>query len=92
MAVAFDPPEGAHEYVYGVVPPVAVTVALPVLAPLHKTSVKDEMEVLIPDEFATVTAAFTLHPFESKTVTVYVPALILLIVAVVPPVGLHKYV
>ena len=33
VAFKFDPPEGDHEYVYGVIPPVAVTVALPLLLP-----------------------------------------------------------
>jgi hypothetical protein len=48
------------------VPPLALTVALPVLAPLHKTSVTLEIDVVMPDEFATVTAALALHPLASK--------------------------
>jgi hypothetical protein len=39
VADAPVPPEGAHEYVYVPVPPVAVTDALPVAPPLHKTFV-----------------------------------------------------
>ena len=38
-AVADDPPEGAQAYVYGAVPPVADTVAAPLLLPLQVTLV-----------------------------------------------------
>jgi hypothetical protein len=37
VAVAAVPPDGAHAYVYAPVPPVTVTVAEPLVPPLHAT-------------------------------------------------------
>lgn len=42
-AVADVPPEGLHEYVYGDVPPEAVTVPLPLLPPLQLAFTVEEM-------------------------------------------------
>ena len=41
VAVAAVPPDGDHEYVYGEVPPVADTVAEPLLPPLHAIFIWD---------------------------------------------------
>ena len=43
VPVALVPPIGVHAYVYGLVPPPPVTVALPLLPPLHNTLVDAPM-------------------------------------------------
>ena len=43
MAEVVAPP-AAHEYVYGMFPPVGATVAVPLLAPLHVIEVEDPLE------------------------------------------------
>ena len=63
------PPDGAHEYVYGDTPPPAVTVALPVLPPLHNTGV-DVALAVSNGGCVMVTVAMAVHPFASVTVQV----------------------
>ena len=71
VAVALVPPDGAHEYVNGPVPPVIVTVADPFPPPLHDTLVTDPMEGVPPAALETVTDAVAVQPFASVTVTTY---------------------
>jgi hypothetical protein len=70
VAVALVPPLGAHEYVYGTVPPPAVTVAPPVAPPLHLTLVVELIEAVRTVGCVIVTAAVAVQPFLSVTVTV----------------------
>jgi hypothetical protein len=68
--VALDPfpPLGDHAYVYGVVPPVGVTVAEPVLPP--KQSTGDELaEVVSTGGCVITTEEVDVHPLRSVTVT-----------------------
>jgi hypothetical protein len=70
FAVAPELPEGDHAYVYGVVPPDGVTVALPLFPPLQDTFVLEEIladKVLISLTFA---VAVFVQLFASVTVTV----------------------
>ena len=69
-----------HEYEYGPVPPEAVAVALPV-PPLQST-LTCVVLTLRTVGCVIVTEAVFMHPFESVTVTVYVPAPRLFAVAV----------
>ena len=84
MADAVVDPED-HAYEYGVVPPVALADALPLLPPLQLTfevtlalATRGVGCVMVMDEVL-------VQPFASVTVTVYVPALALLSDAVVSP-------
>jgi hypothetical protein len=73
-----------HENKYGRVPPEAVTVALPVDWPKHNTSVW--LVIATTNGLAgsvIVALAVAVQPRESVTVTIYVPADRLLMVAVV---------
>jgi hypothetical protein len=58
-----------QEYVKGAVPPVAVTVAEPVLFPEQKTSVWAVIIALIPAGSVIVIGLEIPHPFASVTVT-----------------------
>jgi hypothetical protein len=74
--------------VYPEVPPEAVTAAEPVLPP--KQSTGDEVAVAVSAVgCVTVVIAVAVHPFASVTVTVYVPAVSELALALVPPVGVQ---
>jgi hypothetical protein len=63
---------GDQVYVNVPVPPLAVTVIEPLLAPLQLASVFVEV-ALGPDDVPIVTLAVAEHKFASLTVTVYVP-------------------
>ena len=63
-----------HKYVYGEVPPPAVTVAEPVAAELHKTSVWAVIEADNTAGSVIVAELVFVQPLLSVTVTVYVPA------------------
>ena len=64
-----------HEYVYGDVPPLAVTVADPLVPPKQLTFVLEEIKVdKAADGSVMVTVAVVLQLLSSVTVTVYVPA------------------
>ena len=56
---------------YGALPPVGFTVAVPVLPPLHKTAVEDEVSVAATFT-VTVTVAVPVQPLAFVPVTVYV--------------------
>lgn len=88
LAVAPVPPDGAHEYVYGAVPPEATTVALPVHNPLHKTFTCDPV-VVNAGGCVIVNDRVVVQPFASVMVHVYVPAHLPVVVADVPPLGAH---
>jgi hypothetical protein len=92
FAVAPVPPDGAHAYVYGAVPPATVTVAEPLLPPKQVTFVEAEMLAVGPPELGTFAIAVVVHPRESVTVTVYEPASNPDAVVPVPPEGAHEYV
>jgi hypothetical protein len=79
-----------HKYEYPAVPFDANEVADPVEAPLHNTFVVDGIDNA--NKLGCVIVAFddAVHPLASVAVTVYVPAVRLLIVADVDPV-FHKY-
>jgi hypothetical protein len=68
-AVSPVPPEGAHEYVYGEVPPFAVTVAVAVEPPKHVTSVLTVVAASTGG-CVIVTLVVTIQPTLSVTVTV----------------------
>ena len=89
VALAPVPPEGAHAYVYVPVPPVAVTVALPVAAPLHRIFVCAGVNE-IAGGCVIVAVAVATQPFASVMVTVYEPAARPVAVAAVPPDGAHE--
>jgi hypothetical protein len=82
-------PPGLHVYVSVPVPPLPVAVVVPVLPPKQVTGV----DVALAE---TAVAGCVIAPLAvavqlpSVTVTVYVPAALFEIVAVVPPPGLHK--
>jgi hypothetical protein len=75
-----------HEYVYGAVPPVADTVAVPSADPKHVASVLLQVGSNGADGPPTVALHVVEHPLASVTVTLYVPALRPLMPAVVAPV------
>jgi len=58
-----------HKYVYGAVPPVAVTLAEPSEPPLHRTSVPEHVATG-PFKLFTVLSQVAIHPFASVTVAV----------------------
>jgi hypothetical protein len=82
-------PPGLHKYWYGGFPPVAETVAVPLLA-IHGISVT-VTETEAPPILLRLAELVAVHPELSVTVTAYVPVPRLLMVAVVAPPGLHKY-
>jgi hypothetical protein len=59
------PPVGDQEYVYGVVPPEAATVADPLLPPKHPTFTVAVMVAVGADAFGIVTVAVPVQPFAS---------------------------
>jgi hypothetical protein len=69
VVVAAVPPEGAHEYVYGAVPPEATTVAEPVHWPLQRMFTCEPV-VVIAGGCVIVYVLVIVHPFASVTVTV----------------------
>ena len=79
-----------HKYEYPAVPFAANAVALPVAPPLHNTFVVDGIDSVNKLGCVIVAVVDVVHPFASVAVTVYVPAVRLLIVAAVDPV-FHKY-
>ena len=87
VAVALVCPPGAHAYVYGVVPPPAVAVALPLLLPQEAGIV--EVLTVNTAGWVIVAEAVFVQLFASVTVTVYVPALKPVAVAFVPPLGVQ---
>ena len=68
-AVAEVPPEGDHAYVYDGVPPLAVTVAVPLAAPKQETFVCD-VAAVIAEGCVIVNENADEHPFASVTVQV----------------------
>jgi predicted RNA methylase len=78
-----------QRYEYPAVPFDATEVAEPVEAPLHKTFIVDGIDTVNKPGCVIVAFVDVVHPLASVTVTVYVPAVRLLIVAVVDPV-FHK--
>ena len=70
VPIAFVPPVGAHDYVYGAVPPVALAVAVPVEPPLHSTPVLPVILAVTAEGCVTVTVAVSVHPLWSVTTTV----------------------
>jgi hypothetical protein len=84
-----EPP--VHKYVYGVTPPEGITVACPLQTPLQVTG---NAAAVISSALGCVmvTVAVTEQPVASVTVTVYGPAVKLVPVAALPPVGAHEYV
>ena len=69
VAVAAAPPEGDHEYPYPEVPPLAVTVAVPLQAALQLTLVCTAVAES-GDGSVMVTGAVVTHPLISVTVQV----------------------
>jgi hypothetical protein len=78
-----------HKYVYPAVPFDANAVALPVAPKLHNTFVVDGIDTANKLGCVIVAVVDVVHPFASVAVTVYVPTVRLLIVALVDPV-FHK--
>ena len=70
LAVAALPPLGDQVKVYGVVPPVTLTVADPVLPPLQFTFVLAEIVAVGDAGFVTIAVDVFIHPLLSVTVTV----------------------
>ena len=68
-AVEAVPPEGAHRYVYGPMPPDAFTAALPVLPPKQSTAVEVEVAASAVG-CETVAEAEVVQPFASVVTTV----------------------
>ena len=64
------PPDGAHEYVYGPVPPLTVMVAAPLDPPLHETLVCETTDDVMPAGCVIVTVCVRTHPFASVIVQV----------------------
>ena len=77
-----------HKYVYEPAPPLAITVAAPVLLPKHKTLVT-AVDVASAEGWVMVTVFVEVQPEPSVTVTVLTPAFKLLITEVVAAVD-HK--
>jgi hypothetical protein len=78
-----------HKYEYPAIPFDASAVALPVAPPLHNTFVVDGIATDNILGCVIVAVVDVVHPLASVAVTVYVPAVRLLIVADVDPV-FHK--
>jgi hypothetical protein len=81
--------EVLHAKVYGVVPPVPLAVADPLLPPLQLTFVFATVEAANTAGSVIVTLDVLVHKFASVTVTVYVPATTPVMLAVVAEL-LHK--
>ena len=75
-----------HKYEYPAVPFDANEVAEPVEAPLHNTFVVEGIDTVKRFGCVIVADVDVVHPFPSVAVTVYVPAVRLLMVADVAPV------
>jgi hypothetical protein len=84
MLVALNPLAGLQLYVAA---PLAVSVTLP-----PEQIVGFNGNTLIAGGWVSVMLAVAMHAFASVTVTVYVPAVKLLAVAALPPLGVHAYV
>ncbi len=77
---------------YGVVPPVAVTVAEPLFPPLQVMLFCPEIKAVKAVGCVIVTLVVRVQPFASVTVTVYVPAVNpVAVAAVCPPVQAYVY-
>ena len=63
-----------HTYVKVPVPPLAVTLAVPVAAPLHNTFTPVHVALTAVAGCKIVALTVAVHPLASVTVTVYVPA------------------
>ena len=72
-----------HEYVYGAVPPVALAVAEPLFPPLQLMFVFTTELATTAEGSVMVTLDVLVHEFASDTVTVYVPAVTPVMLAVV---------
>ena len=72
-------------------PPLIVSVILPVLPPLHSGLIPVMLLITAPLWFTILPVAVAVQPLPSLTVTVYVPEAKLFTVPVVDPV-FHKYV
>lgn len=86
-AVAAVPPLGVQLYVYGPVPPEAVTVALPLLLLEQVRSTCEELATDGPPLLATTTVAVSEQLLPSVITQEYVPDARLVAVAAVPPEG-----
>ena len=71
---AVVPPLGVHEYVYAVVPPLAVTVAPPVLAPQPAAVVAEITALKAAVGCVIITVPVPVQRFASLIAIVYVPA------------------
>ena len=79
---------GDHVYVYGAVPPLATTLAVPVFAPLQVMLFEAILNVSAGGSVI-VASAVIVQLLLSLTKTVYVPATKPLAVAAFPPLGLQ---
>jgi hypothetical protein len=68
VATAAVPPVGDQLYVYGCVPPLAFTVAVPLLPTMQETGVLDKLAV-IGNGSVTVTTSDVRQPFRSVILT-----------------------
>lgn len=59
---------------YGVVPPVAFPLAVPLQSPKQVTFVEEAIDAVGDPALGTVTLKLAVHPLASVTVTAYVPA------------------
>ena len=80
-----------HKYCIGDVPPLIVSVILPVVPPLHNGLIPTIVLITAPVWFTILPVEVAVQPLASVTVTVYVPDARLLTVPLVDPV-FHKYV
>ena len=62
-----------HWYVYGLTPPVTERSIDPVESPWHKIFVLVEKRIISVGSVSSI-VSYTVHPLESVTITVYVPA------------------
>ena len=81
------PPLGAHEYVYPGVPPVADTVAEPLLPPWQETFVCEETVAVMAEGAVIEKVCEPMQPIASWKLQVYVPAERPVAVAAFPPLG-----
>jgi hypothetical protein len=70
VVVAPVPPEGAHEYVYGPVPPAPAAVAEPLFPPLQATGVDEVMDAVRAVGCVMATEAVAVQPKLSVMVQV----------------------
>src|SRR5688572_24238563 len=87
VAEAPVPPDGAHAYVYVPVPPVAVTLALPVVAPKHRMFVCVGVNVMAGGAVMLNVRVIVQPAGPDVIVQVYVPAQSPVAFAPVPPDG-----